>query len=100
MVRIAVIGAGSWGTALSIIAGRAGHSVRLWSRNESVVEEINHRHVNSAYLRPYVVPESVRATDKIGDAVHGAEFVLLAAPSHVTRELLLQMLDCVSPQML
>jgi glycerol-3-phosphate dehydrogenase (NAD(P)+) len=100
MVRIAVIGAGSWGTALSIIAGRAGHRVRLWSRNASVVEEINRRRVNSAYLKSYVVPENVRATEKIGDAVHGAEFVLLAAPSHVTRELLMQMLDCVAPQML
>jgi glycerol-3-phosphate dehydrogenase (NAD(P)+) len=100
MVRIAVIGAGSWGTALSIIAGRAGHRVRLWSRNALVVEEINRRRVNSAYLKSYVVPENVRATDKIGEAVHGAEFVLLAAPSHVTRGLLMQMLDCIAPQML
>ncbi|HEY0546186.1 MAG TPA: NAD(P)H-dependent glycerol-3-phosphate dehydrogenase [Pyrinomonadaceae bacterium] len=100
MKRITVIGAGSWGTALSVIAGRAGHQVRLWSRNAGVVDEINRRRVNSAYLKSYVVPENVRATNKLGEAVHGAEFVLLAAPSHVTRGLLMQLLDCVEPQML
>ncbi|MBV9210430.1 MAG: NAD(P)-dependent glycerol-3-phosphate dehydrogenase [Acidobacteria bacterium] len=100
MKRITVIGAGSWGTALSVIAGRAGHQVRLWSRNTEVVDEINRRRVNSAYLKSYVVPENVRATSKLGEAVHGAELVLLAAPSHVTRGLLAQLLECVSPQML
>lgn len=100
MKRIAVIGAGSWGTALSIIAGRAGHEVRLWSRNAEVVEEINRRHVNSAYLKSYVVPENVRATCEMSEALLGAEFVVLAAPSHVTRGLLLSMLACVEPQML
>jgi glycerol-3-phosphate dehydrogenase (NAD(P)+) len=100
MKRIAIIGAGSWGTALSIIAGRAGHQVRLWSRNAGVVEEINRRHVNSAYLKSYVVPESVRATSEMTEAMLGAEFVLLAAPSHVTRGLLLSLLPCIEPQML
>jgi glycerol-3-phosphate dehydrogenase (NAD(P)+) len=100
MKRIAVIGAGSWGTALSIIAGRAGHRVRLWSRNAGVVEEINRRHVNSAYLKSYVVPENVRATSEMSEVMLGAEFVVLAAPSHVTRGLLLSLLDYVEPQML
>jgi glycerol-3-phosphate dehydrogenase (NAD(P)+) len=100
MTRIAVIGAGSWGTALSIIAGRAGHSVRLWSRNAEVVDEINQRHFNSAYLKTYAIPENVRATGEMAEALHEAEFVLLAAPSHVTRELLTGMLPLASPQML
>ncbi len=100
MVRIAVIGAGSWGTALSIIAGRAGHQVRLWARNAEVAAEINRRHVNSAYLKSYVVPENVRATSEMREAMLGAEFVVLAAPSHVTRELLIKLLDCIEPQVL
>src|SRR6266850_7375844 len=100
MKRFAVMGAGSWGTALSIVAGRAGHQVCLWSRNEQVVDEINRRHVNSTYLKSYVIPDNVRATAELADAVSGADRVLLAAPSHVTRELLIRMLAHLEPQMI
>jgi pyruvate/2-oxoglutarate dehydrogenase complex dihydrolipoamide dehydrogenase (E3) component len=48
MKQIAVIGAGSWGTALAVVAARAGHNVRLWSRNSAVVSSINEQRVNSA----------------------------------------------------
>jgi glycerol-3-phosphate dehydrogenase (NAD(P)+) len=98
--RIAVIGAGSWGTALGIIAGRAGHDVRLWSRNSEVVEAINHDRVNSIYLASHEIPESVRATDELSEALASAEMVLLAAPSHVTRELLKSMLPDLQPHMI
>lgn len=98
--RIAVIGAGSWGTALGIIAGRAGHRVRLWSRNANVVEAINLDRVNSIYLAPHEIPLGVRATTELDEALTGAEMVLMAAPSHVTRELLMRMLPRLQPEML
>ncbi|HEY6186413.1 MAG TPA: NAD(P)H-dependent glycerol-3-phosphate dehydrogenase [Pyrinomonadaceae bacterium] len=98
--RIAVVGAGSWGTALGIIAGRAGHSVRLWSRNAKVVEAINRDRVNSIYLAPHLIPESVRATADLDEALTSAELVLMAAPSHVTRELLARMLPRLKPEMI
>ena len=88
MKRIAIIGAGSWGTALAVIAARAGHSVSLWSRNSEVVSSINERRVNLRYLTSTLIPESVTATGDIGAALHGASTVLLAAPSHAARELL------------
>ena len=88
MRHIAVMGAGGWGTALSIVAGRAGHEVRLWSRNVRVVEEVNRAHVNSAYLAPHEIPRNVRATCDMRDALSGAEVLILAAPSHATRGLL------------
>ena len=97
---IAVIGAGSWGTALGIIAGRAGHSVRLWSRNVGVVEAINRDRVNSIYLAPHTIPPGVRATIELDEALAGAEIVLMAAPSHVTRELLTSMLPSLRPEMI
>lgn len=100
MKRIAVIGAGSWGTALSIVAGRAGHQIHLWSRNERVVDEINRRHVNSTYLKSYTIPGNVRATAELAQALSGADRVLLAAPSHATRELLMRMLAHLKPQMI
>jgi glycerol-3-phosphate dehydrogenase (NAD(P)+) len=87
-MRIAVIGAGSWGTALAIIAGRAGHEVVLWSRNESVVQSINNEHVNSAYLTQATVPDAVHAVGHITEALTDEELIVLAAPSHATRGLL------------
>jgi glycerol-3-phosphate dehydrogenase (NAD(P)+) len=100
MTRIAIIGGGSWGTALGLVAGRAGHEVSLWSRNATVVEEINREHVNSAYLKSHALPETISAMCEMSGAVKGAELVLLASPSHATRELLSGMLSFVEPEML
>ena len=88
MTRIAVIGGGGWGTALASLAGSAGHEARLWSRNAEVVEEVNGSHTNTAYLPAHKLPDSVRATGDFGEALEGSEIVVLAAPSHATRELL------------
>jgi glycerol-3-phosphate dehydrogenase (NAD(P)+) len=91
MKRIAVIGAGSWGTALAVIAARAGHNVRLWSRNTAVVSSINALRVNSRYLSPTTIPAGVTATDTYEFALHNASMVLLAVPSHAARETLTAM---------
>jgi glycerol-3-phosphate dehydrogenase (NAD(P)+) len=91
MRRIAVIGAGSWGTALGVVAARAGHEVQLWARNPDVVDSINRDHVNSIYLTGTPVPTSVRASADITEVMDGAELVILAAPSHATRGLLTAM---------
>jgi len=91
MKQIAVIGAGSWGTALAVIAARAGHSVRLWSRNEMVASSINEQHVNSRYLSSTSIPDSVTATSDLGAALQDASMVLLAVPSHAARETLIAM---------
>jgi glycerol-3-phosphate dehydrogenase (NAD(P)+) len=88
VTRVAVIGAGGWGTALSIVAARAGREVRLWSRNEAVADEVNSRRVNSAYLEGHAIPEGVRATSDAREALNGAGLVILAAPSHATRGVL------------
>jgi glycerol-3-phosphate dehydrogenase (NAD(P)+) len=88
MKQIAVIGAGSWGTALAVIAGRAGHEVRIWARNESIVQSINRDHINCAYLSQVSIPDRVVATNDFGPALDGADFAILAAPSHATRGIL------------
>ena len=91
MKQIAVIGAGSWGTALAVVAARAGHSVRLWSRNIAVVTSINEQHVNSRYLSSTSIPDEVTATGDIETALDDASMVLLAVPSHASRETLIAM---------
>ncbi|MDQ3908123.1 MAG: NAD(P)-dependent glycerol-3-phosphate dehydrogenase [Acidobacteriota bacterium] len=87
------MGAGGWGTALGVVAGRAGHSVRLWSRNAEIAEAINLDRVNPIYLPAHEIVGDVRATSVAGDALRGAEFVVLAAPSHATREMLARVKD-------
>jgi glycerol-3-phosphate dehydrogenase (NAD(P)+) len=91
MKRIAIAGAGSWGTALAVVAARAGHDVRLWSRNADVVSSIKERRLNSRYLTSTLIPESVTATTDLGEALREAPLVLLAVPSHGARELLTAM---------
>jgi glycerol-3-phosphate dehydrogenase (NAD(P)+) len=91
MKRIAIIGAGTWGTALGIVAARAGNDVCLWSRNGEIVESINHHHVNSVYLTKVPFPRSVRATNDFADVLTGAELIILAAPSHAVRDLFIKM---------
>jgi glycerol-3-phosphate dehydrogenase (NAD(P)+) len=87
-MRVAVIGAGNWGTGLAIIAARAGHEVSVWSRNPAVVNSINGDHTNSIYLTGAQILETVRATEDIGEALSGSELIILAAPSHATRAIL------------
>ena len=100
MKRIAVIGAGSWGTALAIVAARAGHEVHLWSHNASAVESINREHINPRYLTESRIPHNVRATSNIVEAVNSAELVILAAPSHATRALLETMVPALRAEMI
>lgn len=100
MKRIAIIGAGSWGTALAVVAARAGHEVQLWARNADVVDSINRDHVNSVYLTGTPVPPSVRATADITAVMDGAELVILAAPSHATRGLLTAMVPSLRSEMI
>jgi glycerol-3-phosphate dehydrogenase (NAD(P)+) len=91
MKQIAIIGAGSWGTALAVVAARAGHGVRLWSRNAAVVSSINQQRVNSSYLSSTSIPDGVNATGDLNAALHDASVVLLAVPSHAARDTLISM---------
>jgi glycerol-3-phosphate dehydrogenase (NAD(P)+) len=82
---VAVLGAGSWGTALAIHLGRTGHDVRLWARDPAIVRDISQRRANVVYLPDMLLPDSVTATDQLAEAVHGTGLVVLAVPSHGCR---------------
>ena len=98
--RVAIVGAGSWGTTLALVAARAGHDVQLWARNADVVDSINRDHLNSVYLTGTALPPSVRATGDIRAVLNGAELVILAAPSHAMRSLLTDMLPALQREMI
>jgi len=85
MSKVAVIGAGSWGTAISSLLAGAGHEVVLWSRRESVVSAINEGRHNPCYLSEVKLAPALRATGDIAEAVAGAEVIAIAVPSQGMR---------------
>ncbi|HXG03195.1 MAG TPA: NAD(P)H-dependent glycerol-3-phosphate dehydrogenase [Candidatus Binatia bacterium] len=80
-MNIAVVGGGSWGTALAIHLARAGHAVHLWAREPEVVDGIRREGRNPYYLTDIPCPAGLTATPDQAEAVAGAEIVLLAVPS-------------------
>jgi glycerol-3-phosphate dehydrogenase (NAD(P)+) len=85
MRRVAVLGAGSWGTALAVHLARVGHEVRLWARDSQTVRDICQRRANVVYLPDILLPESVIPTDALDEAVSDTDFIVSAIPSHGCR---------------
>ena len=86
MKKVAVIGAGAWGTTLAKVAAENGFPVMLWAHEAEVVESIAKRHANEHFLEGVSLPESIRATNDIADAVDGAGLIILAVPSPFFRD--------------
>lgn len=84
--KIAVLGAGSWGTALASLLARHGHPTVLWGRDAGMVEAIDQRHENTRYLPGIPLPASLRATTDLAAAVAGAAWILVVVPSHAFGE--------------
>lgn len=85
MRTIAVLGAGSWGTAIAVHLGRLGHDVRLWARDGGLVSEIRERRANAVYLPDVTLPDSVTVTHELDAALEGIDVVVSAIPSHGLR---------------
>ncbi|PKH09988.1 NAD(P)H-dependent glycerol-3-phosphate dehydrogenase [Planomicrobium sp. MB-3u-38] len=85
MEKISVYGAGSWGTALSYVLAQNGHDILLWSHRAEQAEEIN-RHSNERYLKGIKLPDSLKATSNIEEAVKHADVHVLAVPTKAMRE--------------
>ncbi|GAB6990324.1 NAD(P)H-dependent glycerol-3-phosphate dehydrogenase [Paenibacillus pini] len=84
--KVAVLVAGSWGTALASVLASNHPNVVIWSRNEEQVQEINLKHMNSRYLPKVKLPESLKATSNLEEAVKDAMAVVIVAPSAAMRE--------------
>jgi glycerol-3-phosphate dehydrogenase (NAD(P)+) len=88
MSRIAIIGAGAWGTGLSIVLGRkGGHSVKLWAHEKEVCESVLTHRQNLLFLPGHPIPATVSATNHLEDALAGAEIVVSVMPSNHCRRL-------------
>ena len=101
MSRIAVIGAGAWGTGLALVLGRKEtHSVRLWANEPEVCESVTKRHVNERFLPDFTLPARVEATNDLKHALEGAEMVVSVMPSQHCRALFERMAPSLRPEML
>jgi glycerol-3-phosphate dehydrogenase (NAD(P)+) len=85
-MKVAVLGAGAWGTALAHLLSEKGDEVRLWTRRADLAAAINAAGENVRYLPGAKLTRNVRATDALGPALEGAAMILFVVPSHATRE--------------
>ena len=74
-MRAAVIGGGSWGTALASVLGNNGHDTLIWCHDKEVPAQINERHINEKFLPGLVLPDTVTATTELAESLRGAELV-------------------------
>lgn len=87
-MRVAVIGGGSFGTALAKLASEVDHDVVLWCHHKDVAKAITEKRENTVYLPGVSLPSALQVTTSIGDAVRGREILVAMGPSHVMREVM------------
>ena len=98
MTKIAVLGGGSWGTALANVAAENNNDVRLWTRTATQADEINSQHTNQKYLPDAKLSSELMATSNMALAVMDAEIVLTVVPTKVVREVARQLADVLNKQ--
>ena len=98
MTKVAFIGAGSWGTATASLVTRNGScETILWARRSELAETINVYHENPEYLPDVALPEELRATNDLEEALNGAEIVVMGVPSHGFRSVLKEVASVRGP---
>jgi glycerol-3-phosphate dehydrogenase (NAD(P)+) len=97
---IGVIGGGGWGTALAKICAEKGFAVTLWAREAEVVAEINEQHTNQTFLKGIVIPDAVRATTSMAEAVTGQKYLFFTVPSQWLRSVAQEASQYVSADMM
>lgn len=91
--KIAVLGAGSWGSVLAKVLIENGHEVALWSNSQAQVDELNQQHTNAKYLPNLIYPEALKATTDLKAAVKDAGTVLFVVPTKVIRLVAQQLIE-------
>ncbi|WP_446455273.1 NAD(P)H-dependent glycerol-3-phosphate dehydrogenase [Tuanshanicoccus yangjingiae] len=89
-MKIAVLGSGSWGTALAKVLAENQHEVIIWGREIAAVDEINHQHTNTRYLKNMILPDSIAATTDLKSCLEEAQMILVVVPTHAMRNVMEQ----------
>jgi glycerol-3-phosphate dehydrogenase (NAD(P)+) len=100
MARVTVLGAGSWGTTLGLVLHDNGHAVTMWEFDPEQVRAVLRDHENRKFLPGVSIPSSIAFTNAIGDALAGAQTVIIAVPSHVVRETSTSAREIIPPELL
>lgn len=100
MNNLAILGAGSWGTALAIVLGPRFERVRLWARDPSLADRVGRSRENEAYLPGFRLPNNVHVTEDLGESLAAADVVLLVTPSQRLRSVFRQAIPYLEPPML
>ncbi len=95
--KIAVIGAGSWGTALAKLLGDKGKSVTLWGHRPEHVEALASSRENKTYLPGFFLPDNIKISGNIKETIEGATMVVMVVPSHVFREVFTTIFPLLKP---
>lgn len=90
MAHIAVLGTGSWATALSRILVDNGHTMMMYGIEAGQVNDINNNHCNSQFFQDVILEESIRASTNLEEVLEGAEYLLITVPTHVVKAMLEQ----------
>jgi glycerol-3-phosphate dehydrogenase (NAD(P)+) len=100
VTRIAVVGAGAWGTVLGDLLSRKGDAVTIWAREPEVVVSINREHLNHLFLPDAPLASGMRASGEIAEVVRDAEVIVSATPSHVVRAVMAPVAAALSGRLL
>ena len=95
---MAVIGAGSWGTALALLLARKGMTVKLWAHRQDHVEELQANRENRAYLPGFTLPENITVSSELARVLPGAATVLMVVPSHGYRTVFGRLKELLAPE--
>lgn len=94
--KLAVIGAGSWGTALALVLADNGHEVRLWGHNQAHIDEINRTHTNQKYLPEIILPDSIIGHFSLEDSLNDVQTIIIALPTKAIREVLRKIIGIIT----
>lgn len=96
-LKISVLGAGSWGTALAGLLASKGYDVTIWAYEEEVCRQINEESENSTYLPGFKLSENLKSTNSIEEAITSCQLILSVMPSHVVRGVLSKVASLITP---
>lgn len=97
MNKIAILGSGSWGTALAVTLSKKGYDTSIWARRSSLAEELNEFRENKQYLPGVKLPDSISSSSDLKEVMDGAKYIIMSIPTHGIREVAGQIKDLIDP---